>query len=489
MTTTTTAPTPGEFCAALRAAGIDADLAVFGGPGYPAVPFGILADGRGWMLTGEDGCFTGPEDGPMDEPLYLVLYASEAENAASEGGPGSEFCEPAAFLRGTCTAAQAAAAIRAADDGDYSAFDPATTKGPLGRCPFPPPLELLRTTQGTPMFGPEVRAYLRALRYARPETWAAWRTATCPECGSDPQGDGLVPVDDTCHVLLGGAVVLGCEGYRVVSPAALGQDAPDWEDWRGWNEGAAYINLEPAAPGEPGDFYQVTLFGALIGGRAGSYPEALAALREAVAESAADPERLPVYYMSHRTGLIVEFPVPLPEVAADWDRPARPEDAAWFASLGGHIGVEALCLLCGETCNPHGPDDLVHVQTEAGQECGGPLVPLGAWGTPPPAEARPVPARPVVTPPAPAGALTEVYFAAIRQAVERELGGGTTWAEIAGLDLAGLCARNQDALIDDLYERHPDDEPHRAEMAALIRTYDDLLGTRRAGTLPADLLP
>lgn len=72
---------------------------------------------------------------------------------------------------------------------------------------------------------------------------------------------------------------------------------------------------------------------------------------------------------------------------------------------------------------------------------------------------------------------------AVRVAVQRELGGGTTWDEIRDLTLADLVARNQDALIDDLFEDHPDDRPHRAEMTALVSVYDRLLGTRRAGEL------
>lgn len=43
------------------------------------------------------------------------------------------------------------------------------------------------------------------------------------------------------------------------------------------------------------------------------------------------------------------------------------------------IGYEARCLKCGETFNPAGPDDLIHLATEDGQECGGQGHMVGEW--------------------------------------------------------------------------------------------------------------
>lgn len=43
------------------------------------------------------------------------------------------------------------------------------------------------------------------------------------------------------------------------------------------------------------------------------------------------------------------------------------------------IGYEAHCPKCGETFNPAGPDDLVHLSTLAGVECGGQGVLVGEW--------------------------------------------------------------------------------------------------------------
>jgi hypothetical protein len=71
---------------------------------------------------------------------------------------------------------------------------------------------------------------------------------------------------------------------------------------------------------------------------------------------------------------------------------------------------------------------------------------------------------------------------AVRLAAERELTGSARWDEIKDLTVADLLSRNQDALIDDWYE---DDltPAQREEIAALVVTYDRLLGTRRAAGL------
>jgi hypothetical protein len=97
-------------------------------------------------------------------------------------------------------------------------------------------IEDLATASGRPMFGTDTREYLRRVRYADPATLAPWRTRVCPECEGVITGDGFVPDEATggefAHVVVDGSVVLGCEGYFVVSPAVLGLDPGQWEDWQ-----------------------------------------------------------------------------------------------------------------------------------------------------------------------------------------------------------------------------------------------------------------
>lgn len=187
------------------------------------------------------------------------------------------------------------------------------------------------------------------------------------------------------HLLIRGFVVLGCEGYQIISPAALVLDPGQWEDWRGSRD-AAYIN-----DNSPGLGYPVTLFGECVGDVDATYPEALARLRAAFAGlpptvGGADPD---IYYATHAHDLIVKFPCRLAEVRQDWNRPARLDDELWWASLPPHIEAEAMCLLCGQSFNPGGPDDLTRGVTLAGDPvtgrevpCGAPGVLLGAWGAP-----------------------------------------------------------------------------------------------------------
>lgn len=70
-------------------------------------------------------------------------------------------------------------------------------------------------------------AYVAAVKAARPADVRAWLTDTCPECGE-------VRPDDDAHVVLEGAVVVGCEGYWVVNPNAVGITSPTWDDWTGY---------------------------------------------------------------------------------------------------------------------------------------------------------------------------------------------------------------------------------------------------------------
>jgi hypothetical protein len=80
---------------------------------------------------------------------------------------------------------------------------------------------------------------------------------------------------------------------------------------------------------------------------------------------------------------MIRFPCRLAEVRQDWDRPTRREDEQWYAGLGTHVVVEAFCLLCGETFNPGGPDEMNHGQTSEQEPCGRPGVLLAAGGAPP----------------------------------------------------------------------------------------------------------
>lgn len=64
-----------------------------------------------------------------------------------------------------------------------------------------------------------------------PAVLYAYRTGTCPECDEPVAGEGLILCDGeaAAHVVLGGSVVLGCEGYWIVNPEVLGLDRGQWE--------------------------------------------------------------------------------------------------------------------------------------------------------------------------------------------------------------------------------------------------------------------
>jgi hypothetical protein len=450
MSTTPQAPgpddwadlTPQGFCDALEATGLmDAELLCHGGPGMPAIPTIWLPDGRGALVSDPDGCLTDTDD-IYTTPLSAVaglgcqVYESQAENAprwAADGGRGLVLNDPAGLLWGppdpgdprllaAVPVAVIAAALIAAAGGDYSAFAPAQADPPRGG--RVPQVEWARTTDGRLVFDRRTREYLRAVQWTGPDRLRPWRTVFCTECGRVINGDGLVTddADGGGHVVIDGAVVLGCEGYWQIDPDAVGLDRGGWDDWR-----LAYAQHEPGMPagvgrledfepdgepdgayiidGGPGYGYSVTLIGEHVGDVSyRTYPDALAALRAEVAEWETrwphlTGEPLRVFFCNPATGLRLEFPVPLAEVRVDWDRPTRPADVAWWAALPPHIGVEAFCLLCGETCNPHGADDMVHGQTWAEEPCGGPLVLVGAWGIeagqrPVIPAARPLPRRP-----------------------------------------------------------------------------------------------
>jgi hypothetical protein len=57
-------------------------------------------------------------------------------------------------------------------------------------------------------------------------------TAVCPECQEYAEpGDGA-HITAPAGIVDGIAVLIGCEGYHVINPARVGQDASGWEDWR-----------------------------------------------------------------------------------------------------------------------------------------------------------------------------------------------------------------------------------------------------------------
>lgn len=82
--------------------------------------------------------------------------------------------------------------------------------------------------------------------------------------------------------------------------------------------------------------------------------------------------------------------------------------------------------------------------------------------------------------------LTQDQSEAIMDAVMRDVTDSRTpWDEIKDMTLADFCAQNQDALIDDIFEQHPDDtQDVMAGKRRWIRVYDELLGTDRSSELP-----
>lgn len=52
-----------------------------------------------------------------------------------------------------------------------------------------------------------------------------WVTRFCPEC------EELIEAEDRNHLTHEGIVLIGCEGYWVISPKALGLNPGNWQDW------------------------------------------------------------------------------------------------------------------------------------------------------------------------------------------------------------------------------------------------------------------
>lgn len=68
---------------------------------------------------------------------------------------------------------------------------------------------------------PKTRAYLRAVMNAPLATIAPWVTTECPECCGVEGYENL-------HTMIGKIVLIGCEGYFVINPNAVGIDSPNW---------------------------------------------------------------------------------------------------------------------------------------------------------------------------------------------------------------------------------------------------------------------
>ena len=72
----------------------------------------------------------------------------------------------------------------------------------------------------------ERTAYLAAVIRAlmcRDPALEPYLSPVCPECGHVPEQEGGI------HVVLGAAVVIGCEGYWVINPNVVGIPRPSWQ--------------------------------------------------------------------------------------------------------------------------------------------------------------------------------------------------------------------------------------------------------------------
>lgn len=86
----------------------------------------------------------------------------------------------------------------------------------------------------TDLMTAEERAYIDAVAERlqdAPETLARWTTGVCPECGTRPGPTEPDPDRFAEHAMIRETVVIGCEGYWVINPNAVGIDSPNWHDW------------------------------------------------------------------------------------------------------------------------------------------------------------------------------------------------------------------------------------------------------------------
>lgn len=115
--------------------------------------------------------------------------------------PTSEICDD--VQRQLSGDAAEIAVIAATDDGTPRSPDPA---------------QAIRDADLTTYLAAVVAAMAR-----RDTVIAGYLSPVCPECGQ--LGDG----QDGRHVVLGSAVVVGCEGYWVIDPNAVGIPRPNWQ--------------------------------------------------------------------------------------------------------------------------------------------------------------------------------------------------------------------------------------------------------------------
>jgi hypothetical protein len=78
---------------------------------------------------------------------------------------------------------------------------------------------------------PQQALYVDAVKNAMLGVVLPWLTTVCPECGLDLLEYGEEAQGD--HVMLGQFVIVGCEGYLIVNPNAVGIFRMNWHDWRG----------------------------------------------------------------------------------------------------------------------------------------------------------------------------------------------------------------------------------------------------------------
>lgn len=69
--------------------------------------------------------------------------------------------------------------------------------------------------------------YIHAVANAPLKAVALWLTAICTECGHEPIAEGT----ESQHGMLDEFVLIGCEGYWLINPNAVGIYNPHWSDW------------------------------------------------------------------------------------------------------------------------------------------------------------------------------------------------------------------------------------------------------------------
>lgn len=74
----------------------------------------------------------------------------------------------------------------------------------------------------------ELTRYAIAVANAPTSDISKWQTTRCPECELAIREMG---VEKEQHLTLFGNILVCCEWYWVVSPAAVGMPAGQWDDW------------------------------------------------------------------------------------------------------------------------------------------------------------------------------------------------------------------------------------------------------------------